>query len=62
MVERPMNDLLELRLRLQRARDHLDAQLDSGPDRDAARANVEELTLLIWRHSSLTDRVVFVRG
>jgi hypothetical protein len=56
-----MNDLLDLRLRLQRARDRFDAQPEGGPARDAARADVEELTLLIWRHTPLSDRVIFVR-
>jgi hypothetical protein len=61
MVERPMNDLMELRLRLQQARDRCDAQLEAGPARDAAKAEVEELALLIWRQTALSDRVIFVR-
>jgi hypothetical protein len=45
-----MDDLLKLRLRLQRARDRRDSQPAFSPDWDAAMAEIEDVTLLVRQH------------
>jgi hypothetical protein len=51
-----MEELLKLRLRLERARERCDAQRAFSPDWDAARADIEDVTRLIWRYVPRADR------
>ena len=45
-----MDDLSKLRTRLRRARDRRDAQPPYSPDWDAAMAEIEDVSRLVWRH------------
>jgi hypothetical protein len=44
-----MDDLLMLRLRLQRACERRDSQPEFSPDWDAAMAEIDEVTQRVWR-------------
>jgi hypothetical protein len=51
-----MEELMKLRLRLQRARDRRDAQPRFSPDWDAAMAEIEEVTQRVWAWTPVEDR------
>lgn len=51
-----MDGLLKLRLRLQRARERCASQPAFSPDWDAAMADVEDVTRLIWRFVPRSQR------
>jgi hypothetical protein len=45
-----MEDLLKLQSRLRRARERRDSQPPFSPDWDAAMAEIEDVSRLVWRH------------
>ena len=51
-----MEELLQLRLRLERARARCDAQRAFSPDWGAARADIEDVSRLIWGYVPRADR------
>jgi hypothetical protein len=51
-----VDDLLKLRMRLQRARARRDSQPPFSPDWDAAMAEIEDVSRLVWRHVPVTRR------
>lgn len=51
-----MEELLKLRLRLERARERCDAQRAFSPGWDAARVDIEDVIRLIWRYVPSADR------